>query len=95
MGAPDILTGLAEVADRYDAVFCDVWGVIHNGMEAFTDACSALHQFQQRRGPVVLISNSPRPFEGVVIQLQTLHVPKAAWSGIVTSGDVTRTLLRT
>jgi HAD superfamily hydrolase (TIGR01459 family) len=45
------------------------------------------------RGPVVLISNSPRPADGVVEQLAQLKVPRAAWRALVTSGDVTRTLL--
>jgi HAD superfamily hydrolase (TIGR01459 family) len=93
MPTPQILTGLAEIAERYDAILCDVWGVLHNGEDSFARAADALQRFQAERGLVVLISNSPRPFEGVVAQLDELRVPKAAWSDIVTSGDVTRTLL--
>ncbi len=93
MSAPHILTGLSEVADHYDAVFCDVWGVIHNGVESFAAACAALERFQGERGPVVLISNSPRPSSDVVDQLRALLVPDAAWSAFVTSGDATRALL--
>ena len=29
------IDGLAGLAGRYDVLFCDVWGVIHNGREAF------------------------------------------------------------
>lgn len=93
MGAPLLITGLAEIADRYDAVLCDVWGVIHNGRESFADACAALTRFQETRGPVVLISNAPRPASDVVGQLRTLGVPDSAWSGFVTSGDATRAAL--
>ena len=95
MRPPDILTGLSSVADRYDALFCDIWGVIHNGLESFPAACDALTRFQKERGPVVLISNAARPFPQVALQLDTLHVPREAWSGFVTSGDVTRPLLAT
>ena len=42
--------GLVDIADRYDAVLCDVWGVIHNGRESFAPACDALIRFQQTRG---------------------------------------------
>ena len=35
MGSAALLTGLSEVASDYDAILCDVWGVIHNGREAF------------------------------------------------------------
>jgi len=93
MLSPKILTGLSQIADRYDAVFCDVWGVIHNGVDSFAEACAALQRFQEMRGPVVLISNSPRPSADVVAQLHALGVPDAAWTRFVSSGDVTRTLL--
>jgi HAD superfamily hydrolase (TIGR01450 family) len=93
MPSPAILTGLSEVALRYDAILCDVWGVIHNGRDRFPNACEALERFQRERGPVVLISNAARPSPEVAVQLDELHVPKAAWSGFVTSGDVTRPLL--
>ena len=29
------ITGLADLAGRYDAVLSDVWGVVHNGISAF------------------------------------------------------------
>jgi HAD superfamily hydrolase (TIGR01459 family) len=93
MSAPHILTGLSQVADRYDAILCDVWGVIHNGVDSFAEACGALQRFQEERGPVVLISNSPRPSADVVAQLHALLVPDAAWTKFVSSGDVTRALL--
>jgi HAD superfamily hydrolase (TIGR01459 family) len=93
MPAPRILTGLAEVAERYDAILCDVWGVIHNGRDRFPGACEALERFQRERGPVVLISNAARPSPEVAVQLDALHVPREAWAGFVTSGDVTRPLL--
>jgi len=54
------LSGLGQVADQYEAVLCDIWGVIHNGREPFREACEALERFKDR-GPVVLISNSPKP----------------------------------
>ena len=93
MNAPLLIAGLSEIADRYDAVLCDVWGVIHNGRESFPDACAALTRFQETRGPVVLISNAPRPSSDVVDQLRMLGVPDSAWSGFVTSGDATRQAL--
>src|SRR5262249_38899061 len=48
---------------------------------------------QKERGPVVLISNSPRPSSDVVHQLRALGVPDTCWSGFVTSGDATRELI--
>ncbi|MBS0295291.1 MAG: TIGR01459 family HAD-type hydrolase [Proteobacteria bacterium] len=93
MTAPQIIDRLGPIADRYDVLLCDVWGVIHNGRESFPEACAALVRFRQERGPVVLISNSPRPSKDVVHQLRALGVPDDAWSGFVTSGDATRDAL--
>ena len=90
MPSPEATTGLGALAGRYDALLCDVWGVIHNGRESFPAACDALVRWGREVGPVVLISNSPRPSHDVKGQLRALGVPDAAWSGFVTSGDVTR-----
>jgi HAD superfamily hydrolase (TIGR01459 family) len=90
MNAPKVIERLSEIAGRYDVVLCDVWGVIHNGRESFPDACEALVRFRKDRGPVVLISNAPRPSAAVLPQLAALRVPEDAWSGFVTSGDATR-----
>ncbi len=85
-----MIPGLSALAGRYDALLCDVWGVIHDGVERFPAACEALARWNAEVSPVVLISNAPRPSVDVVPQLRALGVPEAAWGGFVTSGDVTR-----
>jgi HAD superfamily hydrolase (TIGR01459 family) len=90
MTQPAILNGLSEIADQYDVLYCDVWGVLHNGRESFPAAIEAMTRFRATRGPVVLISNAPRPSRDVVPQLHALKVPDDAWSAFVTSGDATR-----
>ncbi len=93
MTAPQLAAGLSQIADRYDVLLCDVWGVIHNGRESFPAACAALARFKAQRGPVILISNAPRPCGPVIEQLDGLGVPRGSWSRVVTSGDATRLLL--
>jgi HAD superfamily hydrolase (TIGR01459 family) len=93
MTLPALIDGLSDISDRYDALLCDIWGVIHNGREAFPEACAALTRFAETRGPVVLISNAPRPSADVHDQLDALGVPRGAWTGFVSSGDATRILL--
>lgn len=93
MTAPALISGLSAVSDRYDVLLSDVWGVIHNGRESFPAACEALARWRAERGPVILISNSPRPSSAVHDQLDQLCVPRAAWSAFVSSGDATRILL--
>jgi len=93
MTAPKLSTRFAEIASGYDVLLCDVWGVIHNGRESFPIACEALTRYRAEVGPVILISNSPRPASDVAHQLDALGVPRRAWSAFVTSGDATRALL--
>jgi HAD superfamily hydrolase (TIGR01459 family) len=90
---PTAVGGLSEIAGRYDLLLCDVWGVIHNGRESFPAACAALSRFRSQCGPVILISNAPRPAPPIVEQLDSLAVPRAAWTRLITSGDATRDLL--
>jgi HAD superfamily hydrolase (TIGR01459 family) len=87
---PLLIDHFAALACDYDAVLCDVWGVIHNGAAAFAEACAALEEFRRRDGTVVLISNAPRPSAGVIRMLDRLGVARSAYDRIVTSGDVTR-----
>src|ERR1700761_4133154 len=93
MASPSIIAGLSTLADRYDVLLCDVWGVIHNGRESFPAACEALARFKAQGGVVVLITNSPRPAQPVIDQLAALKVFPESFSAIATSGDATRTLL--
>ncbi len=88
-----LIHGLAELAPHYDVILSDVWGVIHNGREAFAGPCAALARWRADAGPVVLVSNAPRPSSDVVPQLDGLGVPRETWSAIVTSGDTTRDIL--
>jgi HAD superfamily hydrolase (TIGR01459 family) len=81
------------LAPRYDAVLCDVWGVVHNGVAAHADAVDALARFRAAGGTAILISNAPRPRDWVVRSLDRFGVPRKAYDGIVTSGDVTRAFL--
>lgn len=83
------LDGLGQVSDQYDAALVDIWGVIHNGREPFEGAVEALHRFREERGPVVLISNSPRPSAAIPAQFAEVGVPDTVYDAIVTSGDAT------
>lgn len=75
---------------RYQAVLSDVWGVVHNGVAAFEEACDALMRFRSGGGTVVLVTNAPRPAAVVKVLLDKLKVPRAAYDAIITSGDVTQ-----
>ncbi|HRO01602.1 MAG TPA: TIGR01459 family HAD-type hydrolase, partial [Nitrobacter sp.] len=81
---------LRELATERDVVLCDVWGVVHNGVVSFREACSALKTFRDRDGTVIFITNAPRPADAVRRQLRRFGVPDDAYDGIASSGDLTR-----
>ena len=86
----DVIESLAEVSDRYDAVFCDLWGCLHNGIVAYPEAVEALRAFRANGGKVVLLTNSPRARAEVAKQLVGFNVPDDCWDTIATSGDSAR-----
>jgi HAD superfamily hydrolase (TIGR01459 family) len=92
--AVSLLSGLSKVAADYDAILCDVWGVIHNGREAFAEACVALKKFREARGPVVLITNAPVPKDRVTRLFPKLGVPMDCFDDVIASGDATRNELK-
>lgn len=83
----ETIQSLANLTGRYDAVFCDLWGCLHNGQTAFPAAVAALQGFRATGGKVVLLTNAPRPASSVMKQLDAIGVPRDAWDIIVTSGD--------
>jgi HAD superfamily hydrolase (TIGR01459 family) len=83
----EIIASLAEVSARYDAVFCDLWGCLHNGVDAYPAAVAALQGFRAKGGRVILLTNAPRPKTDVAKHLGAMSVPRDAWDDIVTSGD--------
>jgi len=85
---PPIVANAGPLLDRYDAIFCDVWGVVHNGRQAYADAGAALARFRAGGGTVVLVSNAPVPADGVERVLERTQVRRDAWDAIVSSGDI-------
>lgn len=86
--SPTIIASAGPMLARYDVLFCDVWGVVHNGYAAFTGACAALEKFRENGGTVILVSNAPVPKAQVARMLDSRHVPRTAWDDIVCSGDL-------
>ena len=85
-----IVTQLSEISDQYSAVFCDLWGCVHNGITPFPEAVAALQAFKAQGGTVIMVTNSPRPRASVADQLDGMGLPRDCWDDIATSGDSAR-----
>ena len=83
-----IIDSAAGLLQRYDVVFSDVWGVVHDGHKAFAHACAALQKFRDAGGTVILVSNAPVPAARVARMLDLRGVTRSAWDAIVSSGAI-------
>ena len=81
---------LRDLVGNTDVLLCDIWGVVHNGLVSFPQACAALHGFREQGGTVIMITNAPRPADSVQRQLRRLGVADDVYDAIVSSGDLTR-----
>ncbi|MEL7049282.1 MAG: TIGR01459 family HAD-type hydrolase, partial [Pseudomonadota bacterium] len=86
--APPVIDGAGPLFEHYDVIFCDVWGVVHDGVNAHFGAQDALRRFRDAGGTVVLVSNAPVPKARVATMLADKGFPEEAWDDIVSSGDI-------
>ena len=84
---------MKEFSLKYPIWFCDIWGVVHDGYKPFAPTCSTLAKHRKNGGTVILVTNSPRTSKGVEQQLNEIGVSRDCYDAVVTSGDVTRTLI--
>ncbi|MBD3624814.1 MAG: TIGR01459 family HAD-type hydrolase [Rhodobacteraceae bacterium] len=82
-----IISSLEDISQRYDVLFCDLWGCLHDGTKVFPEAVAALQGFRQRGGSVILVTNSPRPRRTVKTQIHDLGAPQDCYDDIASSGD--------
>jgi HAD superfamily hydrolase (TIGR01459 family) len=85
-----VIGSIAALGSRYAAWLVDIWGVMHNGVRAYAPAVEATRRFREQGGIVVLLSNSPRPSQGLQNQLRNLGVPDQCYDATISSGDLTR-----
>jgi HAD superfamily hydrolase (TIGR01459 family) len=85
---PPIIAEAGPLLGRYEAVFCDVWGVVHDGRNAYPEAGEAMARFRAAGGTVILVSNVPLPKESVEHVLAKTRVRRDAWDAIVAGGDI-------
>lgn len=85
---PPIITQARDLLARYDVLFCDVWGVVHDGFQAYPGAVRALTAFRRNGGTVVLVSNAPVPAHRVARMLADKNVDPKSYDEIVSSGAI-------
>lgn len=88
------LTGFAALADDYDGFVLDLWGVIHDGVNAFPHAVDCLAHLRDAGKKTLLLSNVPRPNEAVRTMMRRMGIEDALYTDILTSGEAVRRALQ-
>ncbi|MEO7654300.1 MAG: TIGR01459 family HAD-type hydrolase [Sphingomicrobium sp.] len=77
----------SELDPKYRTILCDVWGVVHDGVDLYPNAAQRLRGWCEEGRTVILVTNAPRTAEAVAGQLQRLGLSADCWDGISTSGE--------
>lgn len=88
------LSGFAPLAERYDGFILDLWGVIHDGVNAFPWAVDCLRHLRATGKPTLLLSNVPRPNAPVQAMMRRMGIEDSLYTSILTSGQAVRDALR-
>lgn len=72
---------------KYRLILCDIWGVVHDGVNLYPGVGARLRQWRQEGRCVALITNAPRTAEAVERQLEQLGLPREAYDFVATSGE--------
>jgi HAD superfamily hydrolase (TIGR01459 family) len=88
------LAGFAPLAERYDGFILDLWGVIHDGVNAFPHAVDCLARLRAAGKRTLLLSNVPRPNDAAQDLLRGMGIPDDLYSDILTSGEAVRRALQ-
>jgi HAD superfamily hydrolase (TIGR01459 family) len=88
------LPGFAPLADRYDGFILDLWGVIHDGVNAFPHAVDCLTRLRAAGKRTLLLSNVPRPNNAAQELMRRMGIADDLYTDILTSGEAVRRSLQ-
>lgn len=80
------ISSLVSIADQYDIILIDVWGVTHNGVKPFPKAITAYEKLKAMGKTLVILSNAPR-LPGITRErLSVMGIDDALFDDVMTSG---------
>ena len=88
------LPGFAPLAAQYDGFILDLWGVIHDGVNAFPHAVDCLTRLRDAGKRTLLLSNVPRPNDAAQAMMRRMGIPDDLYTDILTSGEAVRRALQ-
>jgi HAD superfamily hydrolase (TIGR01459 family) len=88
------LTGFASLAEEFDGFIIDLWGVVHDGVNALPGAIECLARLRDTGKPTVMLSNAPRRSSALRVSMQTMGIADTLYGDIMSSGEAVHIALR-
>ena len=85
----DVITGLQQIADRFDHVLLDQYGPLRLDKEVFVAARDCVAALRARGKTMLVLSNSGKRSADNVARLAKVGLPAEAYDGLLSSGEVT------
>ncbi len=82
------LSGIRDLADRFDVFILDQFGLLHDGTAPYRGAVEALQRLQQAGKTVLLLSNSGKRSAPNEERLVKLGFLPGSWGHFLSSGEV-------
>ncbi len=82
-----VLSGLRDVADRYDGFILDLWGVIHDGVTPYPGAVETLTRLRRLGKRTVMLSNAPRRAYVLVEMMESMGIGRDLYGEVMSSGE--------
>jgi len=79
---------LREVADRFEGMLIDQFGVMHDGRALYPGTLGVLRELKARGIPVAVLTNSGKRAEANRQRLIAMGVPRDIFVDVVTSGEI-------
>jgi HAD superfamily hydrolase (TIGR01459 family) len=81
------ISKLDEITEKYDAIICDIWGVLHNGVAIYQDAIAALRKARAKGKYIILLTNAPKRSDIINDRFKKMGVADIFYDKTFTSGD--------
>jgi HAD superfamily hydrolase (TIGR01459 family) len=85
----NFISSIKEISSQYDYFIFDVWGVIHDGSNAYPGAVETITYLRQQNKKICFLSNAPRRASKVGDVLNKFGATPDLYDFILSSGEAT------
>jgi len=83
-----------ELLEKYDTFLLDMWGVMHDGSKPYEGVLQTVEELKKAGKKMIILSNSSKRRENSEKMLVKLGFDPSDFDNIITSGDISHSLLQ-